>query len=557
MTGDAAAAGDRLVFVPLGGAGEIGMNLNLYGLGPAEKERWLMVDLGIAFGDPSTPGVDVIMADPTFIAERRDRLDGLLLTHAHEDHLGAVPYLWPRFGCPVYGTGFALSVLRRKLEEAGLGGQVPLISVPMGARFAIGPFDLELITMTHSTPEPNAVAIRTPAGLVLHTGDWKFDADPVVGPASDEEALARLGDEGVLALVCDSTNALEDGTSGSEGDLLESLTEFIKDCSGRVAVTCFASNVARLRTIAAAAAATGRTVVCAGRSLKRVEAAARENGYLKGVPPFADESMAGYIPNDRLLVICTGSQGEPRAALARIAWGSHPRVSLDAGDTVIFSARQIPGNEMAIGRLQDALIRRGVRLITDRDGFVHVSGHPARDELAHMYRLSRPRHCVPVHGELRHMEAQAALARSCQVPSAVVVENGDVLRLERDEAVIEGTVESGRLALEGRRLVAMDGSLVRGRTRAIYNGVAVVTVVVDSEGNLADRPVITSVGLLDDNDPLAERLTEVVGKAIDGLSRPAYNDDETVRDAVRIAVRRLFREVVGKKPITEVHLIRA
>ena len=365
------------------------MNLNLYGLGRPGKEDWIMIDLGITFGDGTTPGVDVILPDPAFIAKRRDRLVGLLLTHAHEDHLGAVPYLWERLRCPIYATPFTAAVLRRKLSEVDLLRTTPITEVPLGGRFNVGPFDLELITLTHSIPEPNAVAIRTPLGTVLHTGDWKFDPDPVVGPTADEAALNHLGDDGVLALVGDSTNALVPGTTGSEGELLKTLTEIIKGGKARVAVACFASNVARLETIATAAAAGDRDVVVAGRSLKRFEAAARETGYLADVRPFIDEADAGTVPKDKMLVICTGSQGEPRAALSRIAAGNHPNIALETGDRIIFSSRVIPGNETSVSGLQNQLAQGGVEIFTWKDAPVHVSGHPARDELARMYTLTR------------------------------------------------------------------------------------------------------------------------------------------------------------------------
>ena len=435
--------GEELLFVPLGGAGEIGMNLNLYGLGRPGEEAWLMVDLGITFGDGTTPGVDVILPDPAFITDRRDRLAGLVLTHAHEDHLGAVPYLWPRLRCPIYATPFTAAVLRRKLSEADLERAVPITEVPLGGRFQVGPFEIELITLTHSIPEPNAVAIRTPLGTVLHTGDWKFDPDPVIGPTADEAALSRLGDDGVLALVGDSTNALVPGTAGSEGDLLETLTEIIKGGPARVAVACFASNLARLETIAAAAAANDRDVVLAGRSLRRIEAAARETGYLTDVRPFVDEANAGFIPKDKVVIICTGSQGEPRAALSRIAAGNHPNVTLETGDRIIFSSRVIPGNEVSVGHLQNRLAQIGVEIITWKDAPVHVSGHPARDELARMYALTRPRVAVPVHGEARHLIEHARLARACQVPHAIVAENGTVVRLAPGEAAAVDTVPVG------------------------------------------------------------------------------------------------------------------
>jgi len=551
------AAPDELVFLPLGGAGEIGMNLNLYGYGPKGRETWVMVDLGITFGNGSQPGIDVIMPDPAFIEENRDRLAGLVLTHAHEDHLGAVPYMWERLQCPIYATPFTISILRRKLAETEFGERVEIIEVPLGGRFNVGPFDMELITLTHSIPEPNAIAIRTPVGTVLHTGDWKFDPGPVIGEAPDKAALSRLGDEGVLALVCDSTNVFTPGESGSEADLLDSLVDVIGACRGRVAVACFATNVARLETIARAAAANGRDVVLAGRSLWRINDAARENGYLEGIAAFLDEEDAGLIPNDKLLIVCTGSQGEPRAALSRIAAGDHRHITLGAGDTVIFSARAIPGNEAGIGTLQNRLVRSGVRLVTARDHFIHVSGHPARDELAQMYQLSRPQIAVPVHGERRHLAEHARLALECQVPKAIVAENGAMVRLGPGEAAITGEVPTGRLALDGNRLVPTDGELVRGRIRALYNGSAVLSAVLDDDGEWAAEPELTTIGVLEaDEDAIAEDAIDAARRALKELPAKKRRNDAEAREAMRIAVRRTFHKTLDKKPQTTVHLIR-
>ena len=548
----------ELVFLPLGGAGEIGMNLNLYGFGPPGRHRWLMVDLGVTFGDGKSPGMDVIMPDPAFIMERRESLDGLVLTHAHEDHLGAVPYLWERLECPVFATPFTAAVLRRKLAEFGLVDRMPVTEVPLGGRIRVGPFELELITLTHSIPEPNAVVIRCPAGTVLHTGDWKFDPDPVVGPPADEAALRRVGDEGVLAMVCDSTNVFVEGESGSESDLLGTLTDLVGRCDGRVVVTCFASNVARLETITAAAAANGRDVVIAGRTLRRIEGAARETGYLANVPAFIDEEYAGYLPRDRMLVICTGSQGEPRAALARIAAASHRNVGLEAGDTVIFSSRVIPGNETSIARVQDQLAGRGVSVITWQDRPVHVSGHAARDELVRMYQLVRPRIAVPVHGEVRHLVEHARLARRCQVPEAHVAENGTIVRLGPGESGVTERVASGRLYVDGNRLVPTTGAVVQSRNRAIHNGAAVLTVVINGKGRLARAPELASVGLLeaDEEDGVRELMSAAVRRTVDDLSCEDRAVDDVVREAVRIAARRAIREAVGKRPVTTVHLVR-
>ncbi len=542
---------DELLFLPLGGAGEIGMNLNLYGYGPAGEERWMMVDLGITFGDGTLPGVDVMMPDPAFIEERLDQLDALVLTHAHEDHLGAVAHLWRRLGCPIYATPFTAAILSHKLTEAGLGDQVDVTIIPLGGKFTIGPFDLELITLTHSIPEPNAIAIRTPVGTVLHTGDWKFDPDPVVGDPYDAEALQRLGDEGTLAIVCDSTNVFSPGTSGSEGDLLESLTELISTLNERVVVTCFASNVARLETIAAAAAANDRDVVLSGRALWRFSEVGRAHGCLRDTPAFLDEDQAGFLPRDKTLIVCTGSQGEPRAALARIASGNHPRVSLEEGDTVIFSSRIIPGNETSIGRLQNQLVRSGIHVMTERDHFVHVSGHPARDELIQMYQHVRPSIAIPVHGELRHMAEHARLAEDCQVNCTVVGENGSMIRIGPGKPGIIDHVPSGRLSLEGNRVVPLNGELIRRRKQALWNGTAVVTVVIDSQRKLICEPVLSTTGVLEvGDDDLHEDVLDTIKDAL-----KKGDQKKTLNESLRLAVRRLFRERLNKRPITEVHLI--
>lgn len=548
---------NELVFLPLGGAGEIGMNLNLYGFGPEDDQDWLMVDLGVTFGDPTTPGIDVIMPDPSFIEQRKDRLLGLVLTHAHEDHLGAVPYLWPKLECPIYATPFTVSILRRKLREAKLLNDVDIIEIPLSGTFTIGPFDIELITLTHSIPEPNAMAITTPLGTVMHTGDWKLDPDPVIGDVADEEALKRVGDNGVLAIVCDSTNVLTKGTSGSEADLLEGLTRAIDSCEGRVAVACFASNVARLETISKAAAACGRDTGLAGRSLVRMDEAARENGYLADVPAFIAEEEIGFLPKDKIAFICTGSQGERRAALARIAEGSHPHVTLGEGDTVIFSSRVIPGNEVGIANLQNMLVQKGIRIITWEDEYVHVSGHPAEDELLTMYNHIRPEIAVPVHGEYRHLAAHVKLAKSCQVPHAVLVENGGMVKLAPGKPGIVDQVPAGRLALEGNRVVPIDSALNAQRKRTLYNGAVVATVVLDKVGNLVADPQFTTTGLVDtDEYHIEDAMFDAVEEALDKLSRKALSDDDKTREALRLAVRRCLRFHLDKNPQTTIHLVR-
>ncbi|HEV8680250.1 MAG TPA: ribonuclease J [Stellaceae bacterium] len=558
MTPPAALPSDRhdpdaLYFLPLGGSGEIGMNLNLYGY----RGQWLILDCGVTFGEEEhQPGVDVIMADPAFIVERRDQLLGIVATHAHEDHIGAIPYLWPQLQCPVWATPFTATLLRAKLIEAKLAGQVEINTVPMSGRFTIGPFDLELITLTHSIPEPNAVVIRTSAGTVLHTGDWKLDPEPLIGTPTDEERLRAVGDEGVLAIVCDSTNALKEGHSRSEGELRQSLTELVGHYDGRVAVACFASNVARLSTIAHAAAAHGRDVALVGRSLWRMEKAARDNGYLADVPRFLTEDEAGYVPRDRILLICTGSQGEPRAALARIAREDHPNIDLEEGDVVIFSSRIIPGNEKAISRLHNALLRLGVAVVTDEDHFTHVSGHPYRDELVRMYQMIRPRVAIPVHGEARHLIGHAELARECQVPEALVIENGDMVRLDRGGGALVDEVPAGRIGSDGRSLLPIGGVVLQQRRRLGNDGSVVATLVVDRRGRLAAPPQISLVGLAEANAEPAAALRDALADAVEDLPAPFRQDDNALRDAARRVLRRGLNERFGKRPLIEIQLVR-
>ncbi|HYZ39208.1 MAG TPA: ribonuclease J [Stellaceae bacterium] len=545
---------NALYFVPLGGTGEIGMNLNVYGY----DGDWLIIDCGVTFGDDSQPWLEVVMPDPAFIAERREHLLGIVATHAHEDHIGAIPYLWRQLRCPIWATAFTASLLRAKLAEVGLADEVKIHVVPLSERFTIGPFDLELVTLTHSIPEPNAIALRTPVGTVLHTGDWKLDPDPLIGPTADEAALRRLGDEGVLALIGDSTNALRPGASGSEADLRRSLTDLIGRYDARVAVACFASNVARLETIARAAAVHGREVALVGRSLWRIDKAARENGYLADLPRFLTEDEAGYIPRDRIVLICTGSQGEPRSALSRIARDDHPHIVLETGDVVIFSSRIIPGNEKAINRLQNGLVRLGVEIVTEEDHFVHVSGHPARDELVRMYQMVRPRVAIPVHGEARHLIAHANLASECQVQQPLVIQNGDVVRLASSGATVVDEAPVGRLASDGKGLLPLGGAALKDRRRVTFNGTVVATLVLDRQGRFAAPPTISLIGVVE--PPVANAATPAirgaVERAIDELPTGLRRDDEAVRDTIRRMLRHTLNERFGKRPLVEIHLVR-
>ena len=556
----AANSDDELVFLPLGGSGEIGMNLNLLGYGPEEDRQWIIIDLGVTFGDERTPGIDVIMPDPAFILDHREQILGLVLTHGHEDHIGAVAHLWPQLRCPVFATPFTAELVRSKLEEAGLEDQVDMTIVPLGGEMKLGPFDLELITTTHSIPEPNAISISTPLGRVLHTGDWKIDPDPLVGETTDETALRQVGDDGVLAMICDSTNVFEPGSSGSEGDVRKSMMELMGTLTGRVAVACFASNVARLETIAEVAKAHDRHICLAGRSMHRIVRAAQEVGLLQGFGPLVQDDEVGYFPPDKVLFLCTGSQGEPRAALSRIAAGNHPDISLGDGDTVIFSSRVIPGNELAIYDLQNQLAENGVRIITDRDHFVHVSGHPCRDELAQMYQWVRPQIAVPVHGEVRHLMEHGALARELQIPEAVVPRNGTLIRLAPGKARIIDEVPAGRLYLDGRILVDEAESHLRERRKMAFGGHAAVTIVIDRNGKLAADPHVCLQGAPElepqSGDELEEVVEDLVIHAADKMSRRELNDDYHVEQTLRRVARRAITQYWGKKILVDVTVIR-
>ncbi|MBT4487163.1 MAG: ribonuclease J [Rhodospirillaceae bacterium] len=530
------------------------MNMNLYGF----AGKWLLVDLGITFADGEQPGIDLITPDPTYIAERRDDLSGLIITHAHEDHLGAVAHLWPRLRCPVWATPFAAALLRRKLAEAGLLAEVPIHLIEPGERLQVGPFAIDFIALTHSTLEMNALAIRTDAGLVLHTGDWKLDPNPLVGPKSDEDALRRLGDEGVMALVGDSTNALNDGTSGSEQDVRDTLMEICANRTGRIAVTTFASNVARIDTVAKVAAAHDRHLVLVGRSLWRILEAARECGYLDDLAPPLTDVEGAYLPPEKVLFLCTGCQGETRAAMSRIATGAHRHVVLEKGDLVIFSSRVIPGNEMSIGRLQNRLLWEGVEVIGERERGVHVSGHPCRDELAEMYRLIRPKIAVPVHGEYKHMLAHAELARSMQVPEAVVIENGQALRLAPGAVEVVAEVQSGRCFIDGDVVVPANDEGVRTRRKLMFSGGAAVVLVADDDGALLADPELILQGLAGDNGKpsLEDAGQQAVEAALDELPKAARRDDDRMTEAARIAIRRLIRDRLGKRAVVEARIIR-
>jgi ribonuclease J len=549
------AGHDELVFLPLGGVGEIGMNLGLYGFGPARARTWLLVDFGVAFGNADLPGVDLVFPDISYLEEERTNIAGIVLTHGHEDHFGALLDLWPRLRVPVYATPFTANLLgAKRLGEAG-APVIPIKVVQTGDNVRIGPFEVEYVNVAHSIPESHALAIRTPLGTVLHTGDWKLDDTPVVGPPTDADRLREIGDEGILALVCDSTNALRDGRSPSETVVGEELKKIVAEAGGRVAFTTFASNVGRIRSIALAAAAARRDVVVVGRAMRRTIDVATELGYLDGLPPFLDEEAYAYLPRDKVVALLTGSQGEPRAALARIAADEHKTVELTAGDVVVFSSRAIPGNEREINAIINRLFDRGIRVVTDRDRLVHVSGHPRRDELREMYEWTRPRIAVPVHGEPMHLAAHAALARASGVPSVVTIGNGDVLRLAPGAPSVVDEIEPGRLYKDGAIVDSLEGVGVPERRKLAFSGHVAVSVVLNAKGDLAADPEVELTGLPRSDGtgrPMEETVMEAVLGTIESMPRPRRRDPETLREAVRRAARAAVAQGWGKKPVCTV-----
>ena len=539
--------GEELLFVALGGSGEIGMNVNLYGC----CGQWIMVDLGLNFAGPDYPGIELILPDLEFIEDQQERLAGIILTHGHEDHIGALPYLAEELKSPLFATPFTAGLIAGKLEEEGLTGAVKLNIVERGGTVELGPFRVSFVALSHSIPEGNGLLIETPFGNIFHTGDWKIDETPVIGEAPSTDVLTKIGDGGVLALVCDSTNVFQDQPSGSEESVHAGLLAQVLEANGRVLVTTFASNAARLQTIGRVAHEAGRRVCIAGRSLERILRVAQATGYLKDFPPPISFDDAMRLPRSEVLIIATGGQGEPRAALGRIAGGTH-ELKLTAGDTVIFSSRIIPGNEIAIGRIMNALSDLGALIVTDRQAHVHVSGHPGRPELEAMYRWIRPQILVPVHGEIRHMREQARFGLSQGIPQAVVQRNGDLIRLAPDGPEKIGEERVGRLVLDGDVILPSDGSTINERRKIAFSGLITVALPVDGEGRLAGKALVRPFGV-----PIEEDRDDFIADAADAATH-AYEptrDVEKVREAVRLAVRRCATLWTGKKPVVEVMLL--
>ncbi|MGE0231152.1 MAG: ribonuclease J [Flavobacteriaceae bacterium] len=552
------AAPSELVFLPLGGVGEIGMNLGLYGFGPPRRRKWLMVDCGVSFANAeSHPGVDLVFPDIRFIEAERDNLLGILLTHAHEDHFGALADLWPRLRTKVYATPFTALLLQAKLAEERGAPRIPVELVELGARFDLGPFNIEYVSLAHSIPEPNGIVLRTDAGTVFHTGDWKLDDDPIIGGPVDSTRLKAIGDEGVDVMICDSTNVLREGVSPGEGDVARAIKPLIADAPARVAVTAFASNVARLHSVAVAAAEADRRTVLVGRAMQRTVAVAREMGYMDDVPAFLGEDAFGYLPREKAALLCTGSQGEPRAALTRIARDDHRHIAFSPGDRLIYSARVIPGNERSIGQVLNALVRQKVEVITDRTHLVHVSGHPRRGELEKMYQWVRPKAVIPVHGEAVHLHEHALFARSQGVKDALEAENGDVIRLAPGPLSVIDEAPAGRLIKDGGLVVEDENEGLKTRRRLGYAGAVFVSIVVEDGEVIAD-PEIELQGLPDANeagDPLEAVIYDALEELLDALPRARRRSSKDLAEAVRRNVRNTVDQAWGKKPLCVVHVI--
>lgn len=541
--------GNELLFLALGGSGEIGMNVNLYGT----QGKWVMVDCGITFADPGYPGIDVILPDLSFIEERQEQLLGIVLTHGHEDHIGALPYLAADLGVPLYATPFTAGLIRGKLEEEGVADQVKLHVIDREhGRFQLGPFGFDYVPLAHSIPEGNALLIETPHGRIFHTGDWKLDDEPLLGTPFTAAELTAIGDQGVLALVCDSTNVFNEDASGSEAAVREGLDGVIAAATGRVLVTTFASNAARLATLGQVARDTGRQICVAGRSLDRILKVARSVGYLRDFPDPIDFDAAMRLPPREVLIVATGGQGEARAALGRIAFDQH-QIKLSEGDLVVFSSKQIPGNEIAIGRIQNALAAKKIQMITDRQAHVHVSGHPGRPELELMYKWIRPEIILPVHGEMRHMAEQARFAAACGVPRGIVQENGTVVRLAPDGPTVVGRERVGRLVIDGDVILPADGTTINERRRVAAYGQISVAIALNASGRLVGEPQVRLQGI-----PVEEDKDDFIAEACEAAAdaaRGGPKDEEKLREAVRLAVRRKAVEWTGKKPIVDVLVI--
>ena len=549
---------EELLFCPLGGSGEIGMNLNLYAYGKPDDQKWIIVDVGVTFADDSVPGIDLIYPDPGFIVNKKEDVLGIILTHAHEDHIGAIAHIWPKLKCNIYATPFTAVLVREKFKEKKIDITSNLKIVELNGNLNLGPFEIEFVTLTHSILEPNGLKINTPAGTILHTGDWKCDPNPLIGNKIDESKLKRIGDEGVLAMVCDSTNVFSIGRSGSEMDVRKNMLKVIERLKKRVIVTSFASNVARMESVFYCAEKTGRQIALVGRSMHRIFKAAKECGYLQNVIEPLDSRDTKNISREKIIYLCTGSQGEPMGAMMRIANYMHPDVFIERGDAVVFSSKIIPGNEKKLYKLHNQLVREGIEVISEENEFIHVSGHPNREDLKDMYNWVKPKSIIPVHGEHRHMIEHVKFAKEMQIPYTVKVENGDIVKLSPGEKPeVFDKAPNGRLYVDGTVAVEEDSRSIKERRNISSNGILDVTILVTPKGNIHNKPILNYIGLpINNDDDYQYELENIIEKTAKTFSLNNHNQKDNIIEAIKISCRKITKEITGKKPLTNIKLIR-
>ena len=549
---------EELLFCPLGGSGEIGMNMNLYAYGKDDKQKWIIVDLGITFADDSIPGIDLILPDPGFIIDKKDDLLGIVLTHAHEDHIGAVAHIWPELKCKLYATPFTAALITEKFKEKKIDISSFLKIVPLNSKIKLGEFEIDFVTLTHSILEPNGLSIKTPIGTILHTGDWKIDPNPLIGNKIDEDKLKKIGDEGVSAMICDSTNIFSPGRAGSESDVRDSLLSIMELKAKRILVTSFASNVARMESIFYCAKKTGRAICLVGRSMHRIFKAAKKCGYLKGLIDPIEPREAKKVAKNKILYLATGSQGEPMGAMNRIVNGSHPEVFLEEGDCVIFSSKIIPGNEKKLYNLQNQLVKNNIEIISEENAFVHVSGHPNRDDLKDMYKWVKPKSVIPVHGEHRHMQEHVNFAKEMQVPKTLLIENGDIIKLlPGDSPKIIDKAPSGRVYLDGSINVETDAQSVKDRKNLSINGYLEITLLVSNNGKIK-KPIISYRGIpeKENSEHFIFDMEDEIFNICRTFSLDNKNQQKNLIETIKQNCRRIVREKTGKKPFTNINIAR-
>ncbi len=549
---------ENLLFCPLGGSGEIGMNMNLYAYGTEDDQKWIIVDMGVTFADDSVPGVDLIYPDAGFIIEKKDELLGIVLTHAHEDHIGSISHIWPKLKCKIYATPFTAVLIQEKFKEKKIDITNYLKIVELNSQIKLGPFEIDFVTLTHSILEPNGLSITTPEGVILHTGDWKVDPNPLIGNKVDEKKLRSIGEKGVIAMICDSTNVFSPGRAGSEKDVRESLHKIISNQKKRVLVTSFASNVARMESIFYIAKQTKRNISLVGRSMHRIYKAARQCGYLKDIIEPVDPRDASKISKDRIIFLCTGSQGEPMGALNRIANEIHPDVNIESGDTVIFSSKIIPGNEKKLYALQNSIVKRDIEVITEENAFVHVSGHANREDLKDMYQWVKPQCVIPVHGEHRHMKEHISFAKEMQIPFNLKVENGNIIKISKDrKPEIIDQAPTGKIYLDGNVAVNLDSSSIKERKNISVNGLLEITLIISNNGKVK-KPIVSFRGIPEEeaSETFKFDLEDEITKTCQSFAVNNYKQEKNLIDTIKQNCRKIVKEKTGKRPFTNVNIAR-